>query len=58
MSLIQNILGKLFGTKADRDFKELKPIIKKVNHVSPTKEDFENKWEVPARESWHKRFLV
>jgi len=23
-----------------------------------TKEDFENKWEVPARESWHKRFLV
>ena len=28
------------------------------NNMVATKEDFENKWEVPARESWHKRFLV
>jgi hypothetical protein len=28
------------------------------NNMVVTKEDFENKWEVPARESWHKRFLV
>jgi len=27
------------------------------NNMVATKEDFENKWEVPARESWHKRFL-
>ena len=35
MSVIQNILGKLFGSKADKDLKELKPIIDKVNLVSP-----------------------
>lgn len=35
MSVIQNILGKLFGTKAARDLKDLKPIIDKVNKVSP-----------------------
>lgn len=28
------------------------------NNMVNTKEDFENNWEVPARESWHKRFLV
>ena len=28
------------------------------NNMVATKEDFENNWEVPARESWHKRFLV
>jgi hypothetical protein len=28
------------------------------NNLVNTKEDFENNWEVPARESWHKRFLV
>ena len=35
MSIIQNVLGKLFGSKAEKDFKELKPIIDKVNQVSP-----------------------
>ena len=34
MSLIQNVLGKLFGSKAEKDLKELKPIIDKVNQVS------------------------
>jgi hypothetical protein len=28
------------------------------NNMVATKEDFENNWEVPARESWHNRFLV
>ncbi|RCS28161.1 ABC transporter ATPase [Polaribacter sp. WD7] len=28
------------------------------NNMVNTKADFENKWEVPAKESWHKRFLV
>jgi hypothetical protein len=28
------------------------------NNMVNTKEDFENNWEVPAKESWHKRFLV
>jgi hypothetical protein len=28
------------------------------NNMVNTKEDLENNWEVPARESWHKRFLV
>ncbi len=28
------------------------------NNMVNTKEDFEKKWEVPAKESWHKRFLV
>lgn len=28
------------------------------NNMVNTKADFENKWEVPAIESWHKRFLV
>ncbi len=28
------------------------------NNMVDTKEDFETNWEVPAKESWHKRFLV
>ncbi|CAI8247894.1 MAG: Uncharacterised protein [Polaribacter sp. SA4-10] len=28
------------------------------NNMIDTKEDFENKWEVAASKSWHKRFLV
>ena len=28
------------------------------NNMVNTKEDFETKWEVPANQSWHKRFLV
>ena len=28
------------------------------NNMVNTKEDFEQKWEIPARESWHNRFLV
>lgn len=28
------------------------------NNMLQTKEDIDTKWEVPANESWHKRFLV
>ena len=28
------------------------------NNLIATKEDFENNWEVPVKQSWHKRFLV
>lgn len=28
------------------------------NNLVTTKQDFENNWEVPAKQSWHKRFLV
>ncbi|AUC14470.1 ABC transporter ATPase [Tenacibaculum sp. SZ-18] len=28
------------------------------NNMVSTKDDFENKWEVSAKESWHNRFLV
>ncbi|TXD52064.1 MULTISPECIES: ABC transporter ATPase [unclassified Polaribacter] len=28
------------------------------NNMVHTKEDFENNWEIPAAQSWHKRFLV
>ena len=28
------------------------------NNMVNTKEDFENNWEIPANQSWHKRFLV
>lgn len=28
------------------------------NNMINTKEDFENNWEIPAKQSWHKRFLV
>lgn len=28
------------------------------NNMVTTKSDFKNKWEVPAVDSWHKRFLV
>ena len=28
------------------------------NNMVGTKEDFESNWEVPAKQSWHKRFLV
>ncbi len=28
------------------------------NNMVNTKEDFENNWEVNAKDSWHKRFLV
>ena len=28
------------------------------NNMVATKKDVENNWEIPAKESWHKRFLV
>ncbi len=28
------------------------------NNMVNTKQDFENNWEVPVKQSWHKRFLV
>jgi len=33
MSFIQNILGKFFGSKAEKDFKELQPIVDKVHQA-------------------------
>ena len=36
MSIIKNILGSFFGTKSGRDLKVLKPIIDKVQKVSPS----------------------
>ena len=28
------------------------------NNMVSSKEDFKSKWEVPAKQSWHKRFLL
>jgi hypothetical protein len=28
------------------------------NNLVSTKEDFENNWEIPAKQSWHQRFLI
>jgi len=35
MSIIKNVLGSFFGSKSDRDLKVLKPVIEKVQKVSP-----------------------
>jgi len=35
MSIIKNVLGGFFGSKSDRDLKVLKPVIEKVQKVSP-----------------------
>ena len=37
-----NILQKLFGTKSDRDLKELRPILAKIQSVYPTIEQLSN----------------
>ena len=37
-----NILQKLFGTKSDRDLKELRPIVAKIQEVYPTIEKLSN----------------
>ena len=42
-------------------FAELKKITSETivfNNMVNTKSDFENKWEVPAKDSWHSRFLA
>jgi len=36
MSIIKNILGSFFGSKSDRDLKVLRPVVDKVQKVSPT----------------------
>jgi hypothetical protein len=28
------------------------------NNMVSSKSDFESNWEIPAKDSWHKRFLV
>ena len=38
--------------------KKITPETIVFNNMVATKEDFETKWEVPANESWHCRFLV
>jgi len=35
MSIIKNVLGSFFGSKSDRDLKVLKPVVEKVQKVSP-----------------------
>ncbi len=42
MSLINSIIGKLFGNKSDRDMKEVAPIVKKIKEVYPTVEKLSN----------------
>ena len=36
---LQSILGKLFGNKSQRDLKEIKPIVDKINALGPTLTD-------------------
>ena len=39
---LQSILGKLFGNKSQRDLKEIKPIVDKINALGPTLTDLTN----------------
>jgi len=39
---LQSILGKLFGNKSQRDLKEIKPIVDKINTLGPTLTDLTN----------------
>ncbi len=44
-----------------REYVKEKKITKETtvfNNMVTTKNELENKWEVPAEQSWHKRFLV
>ena len=36
MSLINNVIGKLFGNKSDRDMKEIMPYVNQINAVYPS----------------------
>ena len=59
--LIQKIKEWFLSVQIEKRYaKEEKVTLETIvfNNMVATKEDFENKWEVPARESWHKRFLV
>ncbi len=38
--------------------KKITPETIVFNNMVNTKHDFENKWEIPANESWHSRFLA
>ncbi|PWG06346.1 ABC transporter ATPase [Polaribacter aquimarinus] len=38
--------------------KKITPETIVFNNMVNTKQDFETSWEIPAKESWHKRFLV
>ncbi|MGV8828838.1 MAG: preprotein translocase subunit SecA [Breznakibacter sp.] len=42
MSLINSIIGKLFGNKSDRDMKEILPIVNQIKAVYPTVEKLSN----------------
>ena len=39
---LQSILGKLFGNKSQRDLKEIKPIVDKINALGPSLTDLTN----------------
>ncbi len=41
MSFI-NFLGKLFGNKSERDLKEIRPIVDKINALGPELKDLTN----------------
>ncbi len=42
MSLINNVIGKLFGNKSDRDMKEIMPYVNQINAVYPSVEKLNN----------------
>ena len=39
---IQSFLSKLFGNKSQRDLKEIKPVIDKINAIGPTLKNLTN----------------
>jgi hypothetical protein len=49
---------KMSAFKEFAKAKKITPETIVFNNMVATKEDFETKWEVPANESWHSRFLV
>ena len=39
---LQSILNKIFGNKSQRDLKEIRPIVDKINEIGPTLKDLSN----------------
>lgn len=39
---LQSILSKLFGNKSQRDLKEIKPIVDKINAIGPSLKSLSN----------------
>ena len=51
-------LVKLFDFQKFAEEQKVTPDTIVFNNMVNTKADFESNWEIPAKESWHKRFLV